>query len=801
MLKRVILFWTLLVIVLTASLATYLALSSPRRPTDPQPASTAIPAHEQLPSPLASSAAQGQEQPSATPSPPPGSPVSASHQDNATSSDASNVGLSAQDLLDKGRRQQTIGDDAAVATFQALLDRYPTSPLADEARLRLGQSLIDAHRESDALAVLLPLADGEPQSPLTWSALLIAAGIQRRQGRLTEAIGLYQRYLALDSSLAGYIQREIATLQADLNQPMAAIASYKAALTADMPPDYAQSIRRRIAALATGSKDYQQAIEWWTRVDEAARSTSDRALAVYSIGLIQKESGATAEATSSFQRLVQTYPETWYALQALEILLKDGMDVPLLQQGAVYFANRSNEKALAVYQRYLASNPNSSESGLIRYRMAILQQRLGNLEQAIAAFDEVHRLYPNDDFARSAWLEVARTLARLGRQAEAAAFYEQVAAWYPQSAEAEQALWEGAMIHYRLGRGADAARLLERLRQTFPSSRTLSRTILWEGKSLLANGDKEGAQKVLQSIAGDKRVDYYVLRAHQVLSQTAGASPVWITTTPGRPDLSAEVNQKEQADFLAWMQTWAGSPVQPDIRSNVHLQRAIRLLQARFYSEAATEFSLARGDIARDAWALLAYIDYMRELGLPYQVMAAANRLLALSSTTLLDAPRYLQRLLYPIEYADLLQSLASEYGVDILWMAAMIRQESGFDRYALSSAEARGLTQVIPPTASEIAARLGFKDFKQEDLFKPMVSLRFGAWYMSQGLKITNGNVAMALAGYNGGLGNAQRWAANQQQLDNDLFVEDIGFSETQLYVKLVYEHYYMYSLIWGAH
>lgn len=710
------------------------------------------------------------------------------------------ISLSAQELFDKGKREQALGDEAAVATFQTLLERYPTSPLAPEARLRLGQSLIDAHREDDALAILLSLADNESEGPLAQSALLVAAGIQRRLGRLTEAVDLYRRYLAQDTLLAGYIQREIASLQADMNQPAEAIASYKAALAADLPADYAQGIRRRIAGLATSIKDYQQAIEWWTRVDEAARFPYDKALAAYSIGLIQEESGAIEEAATTFRRVVETYPDTWYALQALELLLQDGRDVPLLQRGAVYFANSENEKARAVYLQYLASNPDSPQAGLIRYRLAVLEQRLGNLEEAITAFNEVHRLYPNENFVRDAWLEVARTLARLDRQAEAAAFYEQVAAWYPQSAEAEQALWEGALIYYRLDRVADAARLLDRLRQGFPSSPTVTRTALWEGKSLLAAGDKAGAQKVLQETAAERRVDYYVLRARQILAATTGSAAAWIESVPARLSLPADVAERERAEFVAWLQTWAGSQTPADIQADVHLQRGVRLWQTGFYGEAATEFSLARASISRDPWALVAYIDYMRQLGLPYQAMAAANRLLALSSMSVLDVPRYLQRLLYPIEYADLLQSLEREYGVDVLWMAALIRQESGFDRYALSSAEARGLTQVIPSTASDIAKRLGTNDFRQEDLFRPIISLRFGAWYMNQGLKITNGNMAMALAGYNGGLGNAQRWARNQKQFDEDLFVEDITFGETRLFVRLVYEHYYMYTLIWGA-
>jgi soluble lytic murein transglycosylase len=106
-------------------------------------------------------------------------------------------------------------------------------------------------------------------------------------------------------------------------------------------------------------------------------------------------------------------------------------------------------------------------------------------------------------------------------------------------------------------------------------------------------------------------------------------------------------------------------------------------------------------------------------------------------------------------------------------------------------------LTQVIPATADAAARQLGIKDFYQEDLFKPVVSLRFGGYLLGQNLK-ASGDMFVALAGYNGGLGNALRWAKNQSSLDGDLFVEDITFAETQAFVRLVYQHHALYVLLW---
>ena len=377
------------------------------------------------------------------------------------------------DLLQQGMRQQDSGDDAAITTFQAILDRFPRSASAVEARFYLAQSLADAGRDAEAV-VALQTVQQQPQHELAGAALFLAARLQRRQGNLVGAIDLYQQYIehekAKDGLLSAYAYREIAAMQADLLQPAAALESYKAALAAGIPADYAQTARQSIAALATGLKDYDQALQWWAQFTDNARSVSERAQALYSTGLIQKQQDNQEAAGSTFARLVQTYPETWYALQALDALTKDGRDTPVLQQAQVYYSNRRNPEAKAAYQRYLAQSPDGPSAGQARYRLAIIEQRLGNYEQALAALNDVQRQYPDEAFARDAWLEAARTLTRLDRNAEAAAFFEKVAAWYPRSSEGEQALWEGGMIYYRLARFADAARLLGRLRQDSPSS-------------------------------------------------------------------------------------------------------------------------------------------------------------------------------------------------------------------------------------------------------------------------------------------------------------------------------------------
>jgi soluble lytic murein transglycosylase len=146
----------------------------------------------------------------------------------------------------------------------------------------------------------------------------------------------------------------------------------------------------------------------------------------------------------------------------------------------------------------------------------------------------------------------------------------------------------------------------------------------------------------------------------------------------------------------------------------------------------------------------------------------------------------------YPLDFVALLNAEGKANGLDPLFLAALIRQESLWDPSAGSGAGALGLTQVIPPTGAAIAASLR-TGFDAGDLFRPAVSIRFGAYYIAGQLS-RYGGPAKALAAYNAGPGNADRWAAAAAGGSAADFLESIDIEETQGYVASVLEHYARY-------
>ena len=106
-----------------------------------------------------------------------------------------------------------------------------------------------------------------------------------------------------------------------------------------------------------------------------------------------------------------------------------------------------------------------------------------------------------------------------------------------------------------------------------------------------------------------------------------------------------------------------------------------------------------------------------------------------------------------------------------------MIEQESKFDAGARSSAGAVGLMQLQPATAKGIAKYTGGSRFVLSDLDNPEINVRYGAWYLHHLLQ-KYGDERLALAAYNAGQENVDRWRAAH---------EGIQFPETRAYVDRV--------------
>lgn len=159
------------------------------------------------------------------------------------------------------------------------------------------------------------------------------------------------------------------------------------------------------------------------------------------------------------------------------------------------------------------------------------------------------------------------------------------------------------------------------------------------------------------------------------------------------------------------------------------------------------------------------------------------------------------RRLEYPLTYWTIIKQAAEKHGMDPFFLLAVARQESTFRAGIVSSAGATGVLQIMPETAQWLAR---VDDRVSTDhvanLKSPLNSIHLGVVYMRRMLDRSGGNVVYALASYNAGPGNCDKWRKRFPSDSLETFMEAIPFSETNDYVKKVLANYVAYHSLYSV-
>ncbi len=163
--------------------------------------------------------------------------------------------------------------------------------------------------------------------------------------------------------------------------------------------------------------------------------------------------------------------------------------------------------------------------------------------------------------------------------------------------------------------------------------------------------------------------------------------------------------------------------------------------------------------------------------------------------------PRAILEVLFPLDYWPLIRRYSQAHNLDPYLMAALIAQESTFEPAIRSSAHAVGLMQLLPSTGRHYARVLHYRRFSSRMLTTPTTNIRLGMAYFAD-LVERFGGVHYALASYNAGENRVSRWIQERRDLglDQDAFIEDIPFPETQNYVKKILGTAADYRRLYGA-
>ncbi len=737
------------------------------------------------------------------------------------------------EVLAEAEHAYRIGDwDTAEALYGRLLPLSSiTQEEAQKAMLGLGQTRLARGEYTEAIALLQDLVTSAPQfaeAHLYLADALIAAGEPLTAALHYDAVA--QAYPLLTHPAREWQGDALYAAGKYEEARDAYILALEAADTNSKKAFLGEKLGLTYAALA----DYAAAMDAYDGILNVAQIASYRARIMAQAADTVLLFGDDTEAYRRMQVLIATYPTQPSAHPALVQLVNAGQPVDEMLRGLVNYHAKAYDPAIQAFTRVI--NASASHGGEPRYYIGLSHLGAGNYAQALTAFETLIRNYAGDDYWGSGWIGKAQALAALGRTdeavkayrtlpeelpdhpraaealrsaadlleragrfTEAAALYVEMAETYPDDENAPAARLRAGLLHYRDGDPATAQIAWNDLVAWYPYSKQAQGARFWLGKTYLQAGNVVSSTETLSEAAAIGPWDFYGLRAADLLK---AREPFVVTDAP----IAACDTPEDRAAAETWLAGWLGlessaaiATLPPELLDNVYLRRGTLLLRLGHFDKGRTDLETLRETTVSDALTQYRLALYFSDIGLYRSSIIAASTVWRLSGAPpIQDTPRFIGCLIYPTYYSDLVEQEAVARNLSPLFVYALLRQESLFEGYATSYAAAHGLMQVIPPTGEQIAQVLNWPPgYKTSDLYRPMVSVRFGVWYLATQRDYIDGNLFAGMAAYNGGPGNSARWwdAANA---DQDLFVELIGFAETRTYVERIREHYARYAWLY---
>lgn len=739
--------------------------------------------------------------------------------------------------IDTGDQAIFHGDyEEAQAEFDSVMANEADPEDHAAALLGLGRTFYLEGNYEEAQARLEQLIAAFPDSFQIAQAYFFLGKIYSAAENYPAAAEAYQQYLELRPGVIDSYVQELRGDALSANQDYeAAIVAYQAAVGAPhVSPNLITEVK--IAQAYAALEDYQTAIVGYQDIYDRTVNDITRARMDYQIGQAYTELGDLEQAYAAYQDAVDNYPGYYETYLSLVVLVDAGIPVDEFQRGLVDYYAGEYSVAIQAFNRYLQSEP--EDPGRAVYFKGLATRALGGNLEAIEIWDGMIENYPDHDLWDDAWEQKAITqwseleeyrfaidtlvefvetdpanaraaelLFEAGEIAErfdllpkAASLWDRVGREFPQSQQAYRALFLAGVTRYRLEEYAAAHETFERAEMASPDLEARSAAFFWRGKAAQALNDTETARGLWEQAASLDATGYYSERARDLLSGNEPFSP------PQQYDLAFDL-ETERLEAEDWMRTVFAVPDDVDLSGlgdlsgDPRVVRGNELWELGLYEQARVEFEDLRAEVAGDPADTFRLAGYLVELGLYRPAIFAARQVLTLAGmddAESMAAPIYFNHIRFGPYYRELVIQAAQDYDFHPLLLFSIIRQESLFEGFALSSAGANGLMQIIPSTGQEIANKLDWPPgYTTADLTRPAVSIEFGSQYLRTQQSYLHSGLYPALAAYNGGPGNALAWMELAPD-DPDLFLEVIRFEETRNYIRSIYEIFNIYRQIY---
>lgn len=733
--------------------------------------------------------------------------------------------------LDEAHQARFYGDwERALELYESIRAATGDLNVAQEASFGIALTYLQDKRHAEAIQELSTLINEALSDDLRARAHLLRGDVRTTLEEYAAAADDYQAYLALrpgvlDADVGGRLGN---ALFAAGDYPRAQDAFAAALLAADGP----EALTLEIMLARSYARDDQQETalaiynDMTTRIDEPyTLATLD-----YLMGLTYAIIGRQDEANERFLHAVNNYPDAYDSYASLVQLVEAGVPVDEYQRGIVDYYAGQYGVAIAAFDRFIAGGGADVRPEALYFR-GLSKRATGDYAGALSDWSLLIAGYPSNPYWDDAWEQKAYTewayLEAYDSGIQTLLGFVDAVPDHPRAAEF---LFDAAMVRERMNWLDNAIMLWERLVAVYPSSSYAYRAQfltgvaryrqanydlalsafeaafsialepfdqaqaqLWVGKSAQAQGDSGRAEEAWQAAAAADPDGYYSLRAAELLD---GRPPF---QSGGVPDFSLPLEPMRLA-AEAWLRLAYALEHSVDLSTpdalalDARFVRGNELWALGRYGDAQVELEALRLDLQTDPVGTYRFMNHALDLGLYRSAIYAARTLMDMAESLGGTVPSYFERVRFGPYFGDLIVTESLDSGLDSLFVFSVVRQESLFESFATSYAFAYGLMQVIPDTGDYLRLQLGWPpDYEADDLYRPVVSVRFGTAYLAIQADLFDGDPYAMLAAYNAGPGNALIWQADAQG-DPDLFLEIIRLSQPQNYIRSIawaFSHY----------
>ncbi len=489
-----------------------------------------------------------------------------------------------------------------------------------------------------------------------------------------------------------------------------------------------------------------------------------------------------------------------------------------LARAQAFLGQSFHAEAIEELRKFLAADQKSPRRAEAKLKLGIAQVRLKQYDEARETFRTLVKDGGTESHEASVWLarvylrqgqgdkllDLARTvptsplsaeqkgqitlfagmwLEDQGRFDDAIARYRQVAKVGEPVSQRAEARWRVGWVYYRMARYHEVVDELRLLADQHDYDFE-PQALYWMGRAAELS-QQPNARDVYVQLCQRYVYTYYCQLARERIDITLSEPPASESISATAP-LNGGSPANGEANRL--------SIARDEIGQQSAYRRAIELKTLGLDSDAARELAGLTDRYSRDPDVLMALATMLNEVGAYHHALRLARARFRdkLERTGGIVDPS-LWKVAYP---TGLLSTIKGQgvTGVDPYLVAAIIREESQYDRQAVSRVGAIGLMQVMPGTAKNVAQRLGLPAVGRDDLFDQETNIQIGVHYVEQLLEQFSGNVALTIASYNAGPVVVGSWVALHLGRSQDEFIELIPYSETRQYVKRVLRSYREY-------